>query len=229
VTGTGQSGTPGPTPSGTTPTPTTSASPRPSGPPLLRQGDRGPRVQAAQRRLLAFGYWLSEADGTYGPTTSQAVFALQKAAGLGRDGVLGPRTQAALDRGVRPSATSRSGHVIEIDKARQLMMFVDGGKVGTILNTSTGTEGPYVYQGQTYLADTPKGRFTIFRQVDALDTGPLGDLWRPKYFNGGIALHGSAYIPGYPASHGCARLSNAAIDWIWATNRAPVGTSVWVY
>jgi lipoprotein-anchoring transpeptidase ErfK/SrfK len=69
----------------------------------------------------------------------------------------------------------------------------------------------------------------VFRQVNALDRGPLGDLWRPKYFNGGIAVHGSPSIPGYPASHGCARVSNAAIDWIWSTNAVPVGTLVWVY
>ena len=45
--------------------------------------------------------------------------------------------------------------------------------------------------------------------------GPLR-LWRPRYFNGGIAVHGSPSIPAYPASHGCARVSNAAMDMIWA-------------
>jgi lipoprotein-anchoring transpeptidase ErfK/SrfK len=67
------------------------------------------------------------------------------------------------------------------------------------------------------------------RQIDGVRHGPLGDLWRPKYFNGGIAIHGSPSIPPYPASHGCARLSNAAMNWIWATNKIPLKTKVWVY
>ena len=88
--------------------------------------------------------------------------------------------------------------MIEVDKTRQLLLIVNNGKVGEILNTSTGSGLPYQYAGQTYTALTPSGQFTIFRQVDGDDPGPLGDLWRPKYFNGGIAIHGAASIPGYP-------------------------------
>ena len=33
-------------------------------------------------------------------------------------------------------------------------------------NTSTGTERPYTYEGQTYLADTPSGRWRFFWHVD---------------------------------------------------------------
>jgi lipoprotein-anchoring transpeptidase ErfK/SrfK len=55
-------------------------------------------------------------------------------------------------------------------------------------------------------------------------------LWRPKYFTWtGIAVHGYTSVPPYPASHGCARVSNNAINWIWDTNQMPIGTPVWVY
>ncbi|GMA85480.1 hypothetical protein GCM10025868_07300 [Angustibacter aerolatus] len=54
-------------------------------------------------------------------------------------------------------------------------------------------------------------------------------LWRPKYFFQGWAFHGSNSIPGYPASHGCARLSNAAIDHLWSSGDAPAGRKVIVY
>jgi lipoprotein-anchoring transpeptidase ErfK/SrfK len=30
-------------------------------------------------------------------------------------------------------------------------------------------------------------------------------------------------------SHGCVRISNEAIDWVWAQNLDPIGTTVWVY
>ena len=79
------------------------------------------------------------------------------------------------------------------------------------------------------MATTPAGTYSTFRSVDRLDKGPLGDLWRPRYFNGGIAVHGSGSIPGYPASHGCARVSNGAMNMIWSADLMPIGGRVTVY
>jgi peptidoglycan hydrolase-like protein with peptidoglycan-binding domain len=212
-----------------TPTPSTTATAKP--PQKLKIGATGPAVLALQQRLTELGYWNGVADGKFGGTTQQAVFALQKAAGIGRDGSVGPKTQKALDDGVRPQARSKagSGYLVEINLKKQLLMFVKDGEVIAALNTSTGSNEHYVYQDQTYLADTPTGHFKVGRQIDGVRHGPLGDLFRPKYFNGGIAVHGSPSIPPYPASHGCARVSNAAIDWIWATGKLPLKTPVWVY
>jgi lipoprotein-anchoring transpeptidase ErfK/SrfK len=197
----------------------------------LKVGDKGTAVVALQKRLNELGYWNGAADGKFGGTTQQAVFALQKAAGIGRDGTVGPQTQKALDAGVRPTAKSAasSGYLVEINLAKQLLMFVDDGRVIATLNTSTGSNRHYVYQGETFLADTPTGHFQVGRQIDGMRHGPLGDLFRPKYFNGGIAVHGSPSIPPYPASHGCARVSDAAINWIWSTDKLPLKTTVWVY
>jgi peptidoglycan hydrolase-like protein with peptidoglycan-binding domain len=41
-------------------------------------------VEAVQRRLQKLGYWAGPVDGVVGPLTEQAVFAIQKAAGLER-------------------------------------------------------------------------------------------------------------------------------------------------
>ena len=60
------------------------------------------------------------------------------------------------------------------------------------------------------------------RQIDGWRHAPLGLLWRPKYFNGGIAVHGANSVPPYPASHGCARLSIAAMNWIWTNDKIPI-------
>ena len=160
--------------------------------------------------------------------TEQAVVALQKAAGLGRDGVFGPATRRALEAGTRPHSRI-GGTGVEIDKARQLLLVVRGGQVTMILNTSTGSGQPYTSEGQTHIATTPAGWFTVFRSVNGEDVGPLGALWRPRYFNGGIAVHGYTSVPAYPASHGCARVSMAAIDMIWASDIMPIGSRVVVY
>ncbi|MEU4238974.1 L,D-transpeptidase family protein [Actinoplanes sp. NPDC026619] len=208
-----------------TPTPTPTPAKK------LKIGNKGADVLAVQKRLVELGYWIAKADGNFGNTTQQAVFALQKAAGIGRDGTVGPKTQKALDDGIRPTAKSAagSGYLVEINLKKQLLMLVKDGQVVTTLNTSTGSNENYVYEGETYLADTPTGHFKVGRQIDGTRHGPLGDLWRPKYFNGGIAVHGSPSIPPYAASHGCARLSNAAMNWIWATDKIPLKTKVWVY
>lgn len=195
------------------PAPTTTVPPSPS----YRRGDSGAEVAAMQERLIDLGFWLPGVDGVYGSVTSQAVMAFQKSQGLGRDGIAGPVTLGALET-AGPVGPREGGNHIEVDLERQLMFIVRGDR-SYVFNTSTGTSG----------WRTPSGRFEITRQIDGVRRAPLGDLYRPKYFNRGIALHGSPSIPGYPASHGCTRLHDDAVDFIWANGLAPIGTPVWVY
>jgi len=96
---------------------------------------------------------------------------------------------------------------------------VADGRVLWVLDTSTGTvPGP-----------TPRGHYTVYRQVDGYRVAPLGVLYRPKYFVGGVAVHGFARVPPYPASHGCVRVTNAAMDMLWTQGLMPIGSTVWVY
>jgi hypothetical protein len=199
----------------------------------LRSGDHGARVKKLQQQLLDAGYWLPSADGAFGPSTLQAVWAVQKAAGLQRDGVVGKMTQQAIDKGVRPTARTHHGHVIEVDLTKQIVLMVDDGHVSTILNASSGSGKPFKDKdGHQYVAHTPTGTYRMGRQYDGMYTSNLGlgTMWRPKFFNGGIALHGLGFdVPPYPASHGCVRISNPAMNWVWSTNKAPQGTQVTVY
>ncbi|HSF99467.1 MAG TPA: L,D-transpeptidase family protein [Ornithinibacter sp.] len=181
---------------------------------------------ALQQRLTDLGYWLGTPDGSFGSLTRQAVYALQKAAGISRDGVVGPKTTKALADGIRPRATL-AGDGVEIVLDQQLLLVVRGGSVRTILNTSTGNRETYTStSGNRAVAVTPKGTFTVYRGVDGPLTNSLGELWRPRFFHRGIAVHGSPNIPPWPASHGCARLSNAAINMIWDQDLMPIGSRV---
>jgi hypothetical protein len=130
---------------------------------------------------------------------------------------------------VRPPYRSADGWTIEVDLQLDLVMFIDGSTLRYVLNTSTGGDYYYRSGGVTALAATPVGHFSIIRQVDGLVVDSLGELWRPKYFYSGFAIHGDSYVPPMPVSHGCARVSNEAIDWIWASGVAPIGTAVWIY
>ncbi len=197
---------------------------------MLRAGDKGEDVLALQKRLSAAGYWLGSPDGVFGGLTVQAVYAAQKAAGLGRDGVVGPRTMKAVTDAVRPRPKTTSGNAVEIDLQRQIIMIVRGGRLTYTLNTSTGSGQTYQSAGGgTAVAHTPTGTYAVFWQIDGPDNAPLGLLWRPKFFTGGYAVHGSGSVPPYPASHGCARVSNPAMDMIWANGLMPIGTKVLVY
>lgn len=194
----------------------------------MKEGDKGPAVLAVQQRLSDLGYWLGTPDGSYGYLTSQAVMALQKTAGLGRDGVYGPASNKALDSGIRPNLVV-SGNAVQINLATQVLTVVENGSIAAILNTSTGSGQTYVSEGVTKIAITPKGTFRVIYEVNGLDVGPLGTLYRSKYFVGGIAVHGYSSVPAYPASHGCARVSNSAMDMIWARNLMPMGRTVVVF
>jgi peptidoglycan hydrolase-like protein with peptidoglycan-binding domain len=200
-----------PPPPPTTPTPTTR--------PLLRQGSTGPAVTELEQRLNDLSYWVGTIDQSFDSRTHHAVVALQKAAGIGRDGIVGPITWGAVDRGARPEARTESGHLIEIDLSRQLLLVVDDGAITQVHDTSTGrTPGA-----------TPVGTFSITREIDGYRYAPLGTLYRPKYFYGGVAIHGYTSVPAWPASHGCVRLTYESMDHVWSTGVAPVGTTVSVY
>ncbi|MBN2622612.1 MAG: murein L,D-transpeptidase [Acidimicrobiales bacterium] len=212
----------------TVPTTTTTLPPDPAADGTLELGESGDTVLALQQRLVELGYWLGEPDGSYGQLTRQAVMAFQKVEGLSRDGVAGPTTQERLAIAERPAPRGSDG--LEIDLTRQVLFVVQGGQVTWAINTSTGNGEAYESStGGTAIAATPPGQFRVQREIDGLREAPLGTLYRPKYFNGGIAVHGSGSIPAQPASHGCARVTNAAMDMLWSSGVAPIGASVWVY
>ena len=213
----------------TVPPTTTTAPPDPAADGTLEIGEGGPAVLALQQRLAELGYWIGSADGNYGQLTRQAVMAFQKAEGLGRDGVAGPVTQGRLAGAGRQSSRA-GGTGLEIDLERQILMVVQGGQVQWVINTSTGNNETYTRStGGAARAVTPPGNFSINREIDGVREAPLGTLYRPKYFNGGIAIHGSGSIPAHPASHGCARVTNSAMDMLWSSGVAAMGTSVTVY
>lgn len=198
----------------------------------------GAATERAQWRLLELGFWVEEADGDYDLTTQQAVMAFQKYYGLAADGTLGSET-AAMMTGLteRPKASADAGTLVEIDKSKQLLFFVTDGNTEWILNTSTGSEIAYDEpdkntpgERQTGDAVTRNGLHDVYReQAQGWWEGDLGQIYRPKYFSGGEAVHGSNSIPNYPASHGCVRVSVPAMDWIWAWNLMPKHIPVWVH
>jgi N-acetylmuramoyl-L-alanine amidase len=186
--------------------------------PTLRQGSRGTAVVTLQRRLTALRYDVGPIDGIFGPSTYHGVVAFQKVNGLSRDGIVGPITWAALNRPVVPRPRYwHSGYGVEVNLAKQVLYLTRQGAVVRILNASSGTAS----------TPTPRGNFSVIRRIDGWRQSPLGLLWRPNYFYRGYAVHGSTSVPPYPASHGCVRVSVAAMNRMWSILR--IGTPVHIY
>ena len=198
----------------------------------------GDGTRVVQQRLLDLGFWLSGVDGDYGHTTRQAVMAFQKYNALPSTGKVDQATADALTYSpFRARGLSFEGSIIEINKELQVLFIIRDGQTLWALNTSTGNGEAYEEPdrntpGETIkgVALTPDGLFRVNREKpEGWWEGDLGKIYRPKYFRGGIAVHGSGSIPNTPASHGCVRVSVPAMDFIWAENLMPLETPVWVY
>jgi N-acetylmuramoyl-L-alanine amidase len=186
--------------------------------PVLRTGSHGAAVVRLQRRLTALHYDVGPIDGSFGPQTFHGVVAFQKVNGLSRDGIVGPRTWAALAHPVvpRPRRTLSSTS-LEVNLSRQVVYLARNGVVLRIMDASTGKAS----------TPTPLGRFTIQRRIDGWRQSPLGLMWRPNYFFRGFAVHGSTSVPAFPASHGCVRLTIQAMNRLWPLLR--IGMPVTLY
>jgi peptidoglycan hydrolase-like protein with peptidoglycan-binding domain len=193
----------------------------------LYRGCVGEDVRSLQKQLASKGYWCGAADGDFGELTQQAVWAVQKQNVLVRDGVVGPLTRNALTNGTLPKPVGGAGSRVEVHLRKQLLLVVRDGRTTLALNTSTGNNQYYWLNGVRYLAVTPTGSWKVYSTYGkGWQWGPLGNLYRPMYYNGGWAVHGSASIPPWPDSHGCSRLSTRAMDMIWSTGLMALGTRV---
>ena len=224
----------------TTVPPTTIPEVAPLMAPLVAVGQKdGFETARIQERLLELGFWLMLIDGDYGTTTKQAVMAFQKYMGLEATASVDQATADALTLSTTRAVgqSTDAGTLVEIDKDKQVMFIMNSGKLLWAINISTGSGQYFLETNQKDLVTwetgrslTPSGRFKINREKpDGWWDGDLGQIYRPKYFNGGIAIHGSMSIPKYPASHGCVRVSTQAMDMIWASGLLPKKTPVWVY
>ena len=198
----------------------------------------GPSTQTSQFKLLELGFWLADPNGKFDDTTTQAVMAFQKYFQLRPTGSINIATAYLLERiSIPATAKTKEGTLAEVDKSRQLLFLVQDGITTYVMNASTGDDRAYeepdantpgvVIKGT---AVTPVGSFKIDRErPDGWWIGDLGQIYRPKYFSGGVAIHGSMSVPAYPSSHGCVRLTTKAMDFIWDNDILPRGTQVLVY
>ena len=184
-------------------------------PPGLGIGAHGPDVAALEQKLNALHYDVEKVDDVFDQNTAYAVTAFQKVMGMDRTGRATDDVVAALATATAPPALVPTGNPdrVEIDIPRQVLFLYKGGSLSKILTISSGSNQRFCSEGYCRTAVTPGGSYGIYRQGKGWEYGPLGALYNPQYFNGGIAIHGATSVPAYPASHGCIRIPMAAAEW----------------
>ncbi|TDC49397.1 murein L,D-transpeptidase [Actinomadura sp. KC345] len=193
----------------TTPTPTPTPTHR-----KLKPGAKGSDVKELQRRLKALNYDPGKLDGKYGPSTEMAVWAFQAVNRMKQKGAVGKSFWEALadPEEPRPMAKKREKDRVDVDLKRQYLVLYKDGEPRLITHISSGSGEYYCAKdrGATVprcrYASTGTGDFRTGRRFTGWETSPLGRLYNPIYFNGGIAFHGALSVPKGPASHGCVRM-----------------------
>ena len=209
--------------------PTTSTTAPPAPLPGLGRGDRGAHVAALEKKLSELHYFVGAVDDLYDQNTVYAVTAFQKVTGMERTGRATDDVVAAVERttSAPPALVPAGGATrVEIDLGRQVLFLYEGGNLSTILPVSSGSGARFCSEGWCRRAVTNPGSFAVYRQARGWEKSPLGSLYNPQYFDGGIAIHGATNVPASPASHGCVRIPMAAAEWF--PSRVTKGTPVYV-
>lgn len=164
-------------------------------------------IAGARAKLAELGYWvLREAKGS-DASLIHAVIAFQKIEGRKPTGILTRDEIEAISAGQPPTPLETGYTHIEVDLAKQVLLFVEPpGESLRVLPISSGSGEYYEDEGVMRLAETPTGRFKVQRRIDGWRKSRLGLLYYPNYILGGVAIHGNPAVPTFPASHGCIRI-----------------------
>jgi peptidoglycan hydrolase-like protein with peptidoglycan-binding domain len=184
-------------------------------PPGLGTGARGPEVAALETKLDALKYDVGKVDDVYDQNTAYGVMAFQKVHGMARTGRATDDVIAAVATATQPPALVPNGgeNRVEVDIPRQVLFLYKSNTLQKIVTISSGNNQRFCSEGWCRRAVTPGGSYGFYRQGRGWETGPLGSLYNPIYFNGGIAVHGSRSVPAQPASHGCIRIPMSVAEW----------------
>ncbi len=182
---------------------------------IIRAGDRGEAVRDVQRRLLALGSRVSaeELNGSYGPSTDEAVRAFQRSRGLPADGMVGPDTWGRLvEAGYRlgdrtlyvRSPFFRGDDVLDLQRRLNQLGF-DAGREDGILGLETGRAVLNFQRNIGMKADGIVGPDTVeaLERIRPVQPGPSRALVREaedmRAGRGSIAGARIAIDPGHGA------------------------------
>ncbi|HEY3041523.1 MAG TPA: L,D-transpeptidase family protein [Pyrinomonadaceae bacterium] len=185
------------------------------------------QTREAERLLSDMGYWTGVVDGIFDPATRSAFIAFQKWEGRPITGQLTIDELEAIRTSASPKARELGYAHVEVDLDRQVLMLVNDEDAVRVLPVSTGSGKPFIDQGQTSIAYTPRGRFIVYDKKIGWEKGEFRSMYYSNYISGGVAIQGYPSIPIQPASHGCIRIPIFAAREV--SKLLKLGTIVLVY
>jgi len=212
---------------------------------VLSLGMVEPAVGVAQQRLTDLGFDPGPIDNIFGEATIRSVWAFEKlVVGTPREQISGVVTPEIWDRIHQPSSitarrTTGARHLEVYLPEQVAALFVDG-KPRLISHVSSGQgiewcdevtidndDGTQSVKGICGRSVTPGGVYHFERQVEGWRNAKLGRLYKPIYFNYGIAVHGASNVPNYPASRGCVRFPMHIAEYLQEV--VELGDAVFVF
>jgi peptidoglycan hydrolase-like protein with peptidoglycan-binding domain len=185
-------------------------------------------LRQAEEQLSQLGYGAGRVDGMIDNDTRNALIAFQKWEGRKVTGGLSRADFDAIMSAAAPQIRDTGYKHVEVDLDRQVLLLVDDdGLLTRVLPISSGSNKQYKEKTMSGLAYTPRGRFRVESKIAGWRKSPLGLLYYPNYFSGGLAIHGNPSVPHNPQSHGCVRIPMSAAREV--SNQLPVGTIVLIY
>ena len=211
----------------------------------LVQGIVDPKVEVLQQQLTDLDFDPGPIDGYFGGATVRSVWAFQKLVmKIPReeaDGIVTPEVWARLhDQVVVGPRRTPGGTHLEVYLPEQVAVLFDDGRPRVISHVSSGEgvewcdevtvdldDGTTETKGICGRSITPGGVYHFERKVEGWRNAKLGRLYKPVYFNYGIAIHGATNVPNHPASRGCVRFPMHIAEYM--QELVEIGDMVYVF
>jgi len=211
----------------------------------LSEGMVDSKVEAMQALLASRQFDPGPVDGVFGGATKRAVWAFEKiVVGTPRTEMRGVVTadiweQMNEDFRVAPRRSPGGNHM-EVYLPEQVSVLFSDGEARVISHVSSGEgitwcdeveidldDGTTESKGICGRSVTPGGVYHFERKVEGWRNAKLGRLYKPVYFNYGIAIHGAGNVPDHPASRGCVRYPMHIAEYL--QDLVSVGDSIYVF
>lgn len=211
----------------------------------LKLGVVDPKVGMVQQRLTDLAFDPGPVDDYFGEATLRSVWAFQKLVSeIDRedaDGVVSPALWDALhDRVSIAPRRAPGGTHLEVYLPEQVAVIFENGSPRVVSHVSSGEgvewcdevtidldDGTQETKGICGLSITPGGVYHFERKIEGWRNAKLGRLYKPVYFNYGIAIHGATKVPNYPASRGCVRFPMHIAEYLQEI--VDIGDAVYVF
>ncbi len=123
------------------------------------------------------------------------MIAFQKSEGRPVTGRLTISDLEAIRTSASPKAREHGYAHVEVDLDRQELLIVSDEGGVRVLPVSTGSGKPFIDEGQTSIAYTPRGRFVVYDKSIGWEKGEFRSMYYPNYISGGVAIHGYPSVP----------------------------------